>query len=116
LSGDRLGSVVPVMAVNLWRDWQRVHNGDPHRADQKEAAMRRDAGDLNERFTVFVREHGERHLRVAVLLTGDWYAAEDLVQASLVKLYRAWPRPAYPGLSFPARFYGLPLPPIGNCD
>jgi len=27
-----------------------------------------------------------------VLLTGDWHAAEDLVQASLVKLYRVWPR------------------------
>ena len=54
--------------------------------------MRRDSGDLDERFTAFVREHGERHLRVAVLLTGDWHAAEDLVQASLVKLYRAWPR------------------------
>ena len=54
--------------------------------------MRRDAGDLDERFTAFVREHGERHLRVAVLLTGDWHAAEDLVQTSLVKLYRAWPR------------------------
>jgi RNA polymerase sigma-70 factor (sigma-E family) len=54
--------------------------------------MRRDAGDLDERFAAFVREHGERYLRVAVLLTGDWHAAEDLVQASLVKLYRAWPR------------------------
>ncbi len=54
--------------------------------------MRRDTGDLDERFTAFVREHSERHLRVAVLLTGDWHAAEDLVQASLVKLYRAWPR------------------------
>ena len=29
---------------------------------------------------------------MAVLLTGDWHAAEDLVQSSLVKLYRAWPR------------------------
>jgi DNA-directed RNA polymerase specialized sigma24 family protein len=29
---------------------------------------------------------------MAVLLTGDWHAAQDLVQASLVKLYRAWPR------------------------
>jgi hypothetical protein len=29
---------------------------------------------------------GEHLLRVAVLLTGDWHAAEDLVQASLVKL------------------------------
>ena len=54
--------------------------------------MRRDTSDLDERFAAFVREHGERHLRVAVLLTGDWHAAEDLVQASLVKLYRAWPR------------------------
>jgi RNA polymerase sigma-70 factor (sigma-E family) len=54
--------------------------------------MRRDAGELNDRFTAFVREDGQRHLRLAVLLTGDWHAAEDLVQASLVKLYRAWPR------------------------
>jgi RNA polymerase sigma-70 factor (sigma-E family) len=29
---------------------------------------------------------------MAALLTGDPQAAEDLVQASLVKLYRAWPR------------------------
>jgi RNA polymerase sigma-70 factor (sigma-E family) len=35
---------------------------------------------------------GGHHLRVAVLLTGDWHTAEDLVQASLAKLYRAWPR------------------------
>jgi RNA polymerase sigma-70 factor (sigma-E family) len=54
--------------------------------------MRQGTGDLDERFAAFVREHGERHLRVAVLLTGDWHAAEDLVQTSLVKLYRAWPR------------------------
>jgi RNA polymerase sigma-70 factor (sigma-E family) len=53
--------------------------------------MRRD-GEVDERFAAYVRERGEHHLRVAVLLTGDWHAAEDLVQASLVKLYRAWPR------------------------
>ena len=53
--------------------------------------MRRDSG-IDERFSAYVRERGEHHLRVAVLLTGDWHAAEDLVQASLVKLYRAWPR------------------------
>jgi RNA polymerase sigma-70 factor (sigma-E family) len=46
---------------------------------------------VEESFTAFVRASGERHLRVAALLTGDWHAAEDLVQASLVKLYRAWP-------------------------
>ena len=54
--------------------------------------MRGEADDLDERFAAFVRGHGERHLRLAVLLTGDWHAAEDLVQASLVKLYQAWPR------------------------
>jgi RNA polymerase sigma-70 factor (sigma-E family) len=54
--------------------------------------MRRDAGDLDERFAAFVRQRGEHHLRLAVLLTSDWHAAEDLVQASLVKLYQAWPR------------------------
>jgi RNA polymerase sigma-70 factor (sigma-E family) len=46
---------------------------------------------VEESFTAFVRASGERHLRIAVLLTGDWHAAEDLVQTSLVKLYRAWP-------------------------
>jgi RNA polymerase sigma-70 factor (sigma-E family) len=54
--------------------------------------MRGGADDLDERFAAFVRGHGERHLRLAVLLTGDWHAAEDLVQASLIKLYQAWPR------------------------
>jgi len=53
--------------------------------------MRREGG-IDERFAAYVRERGDHHLRVAVLLTGDWHAAEDLVQASLVKLYRAWPR------------------------
>jgi RNA polymerase sigma-70 factor (sigma-E family) len=47
---------------------------------------------IDEGFAAYVRERGEHQLRVAVLLTGDWHAAEDLVQASLVKLYRAWPR------------------------
>ncbi|MGH3229792.1 MAG: SigE family RNA polymerase sigma factor [Streptosporangiaceae bacterium] len=48
--------------------------------------------EVDERFVAYVREHGDRLLRVAVLLTGDWHAAQDLVQASLVKLYRAWPQ------------------------
>jgi hypothetical protein len=43
-------------------------------------------------FTEFVRTRGDHHLRIAVLLTGDWHAGEDLAQASLVKLYRAWTR------------------------
>jgi RNA polymerase sigma-70 factor (sigma-E family) len=48
--------------------------------------------EFDERFVAYVRERGDHQLRVALLLTGDWHAAEDLVQASLVKLYRAWPR------------------------
>jgi RNA polymerase sigma-70 factor (sigma-E family) len=45
-----------------------------------------------EAFAAFVRARGEHFLRVAVLLTGSPAEAEDLLQASLVKLYRAWPR------------------------
>ena len=48
--------------------------------------------EVDEGFAAYVRARGDHPLRVAVLLTGDWHAAEDLVQASLVKLYRAWPR------------------------
>jgi RNA polymerase sigma-70 factor (sigma-E family) len=54
--------------------------------------MPRGAEDFDERFTAFVRSRGEHHLRMATLLTGNPHAAEDLVQASLLKLYRAWPR------------------------
>ena len=54
--------------------------------------MRRDSGGIDERFAATVRNCGDHHLRVAVLLTRDWHAAQDLVQASLVKLYWAWPR------------------------
>ena len=54
--------------------------------------MRRGAEELDERFTAFVRSRGEHHLRMATLLTGNQDAAEDLVQASLLKLYRAWSR------------------------
>jgi len=53
---------------------------------------RRGAEQVDEPFTAFVRSRGEHHLRMATLLTGDPDAAQDLVQASLLKLYRAWPR------------------------
>lgn len=54
--------------------------------------MRRGAEEFDERFTAFVRSRGAHHLRMATLLTGSSDAAEDLVQASLLKLYRAWSR------------------------
>ncbi|MFI6513740.1 SigE family RNA polymerase sigma factor [Streptosporangium sp. NPDC050855] len=47
---------------------------------------------MDEDFVDFVRHRGEHHLRTAVLLTGDWHAAEDLVQSCLGKLYRVWHR------------------------
>jgi DNA-directed RNA polymerase specialized sigma24 family protein len=46
--------------------------------------------DLEESFATFVLTRGEHHLRVAALLTAA--EAEDLVQSSLMRLYRAWPR------------------------
>ena len=54
------------------------------------------APDLEESFDTFVRARGEHFLRVAVLLTGSPAEAEDLLQASLVRLYRAWPRLGVP--------------------
>jgi RNA polymerase sigma-70 factor (sigma-E family) len=45
-----------------------------------------------EAFAAFVRARGEHFVRVAVLLTGSPAEAEDLLQASLVRLYQAWPR------------------------
>ena len=50
------------------------------------------APDLEESFDTFVRARGGHFLRVAVLLTGSATEAEDLLQASLTQLYRAWPR------------------------
>jgi RNA polymerase sigma-70 factor (sigma-E family) len=43
-------------------------------------------------FVEFVRHRGDHHLKTAVLLTGDWHTAEDLVQSCLGKLYRVWHR------------------------
>jgi len=54
--------------------------------------MLREGGERDERFAAFVRSRGDHHLRMAVLIAGDWQAGEDLLQASLLKLYRAWPR------------------------
>jgi hypothetical protein len=55
-------------------------------------AQGRHAEGLDAGFVSFVRRRGPHHLRTAVLLTGDWHTAEDLVQACLAKLYRVWDR------------------------
>jgi RNA polymerase sigma-70 factor (ECF subfamily) len=43
-------------------------------------------------FRDFVIGRSATYLRVAYLLTGDWGHAEDLLQTSLAKVYRAWGR------------------------
>jgi RNA polymerase sigma-70 factor, sigma-E family len=43
-----------------------------------------------EEFEEFARAGSPRMLRTAVLLSGDWHLAEDLVQSTLAKVYAAW--------------------------
>jgi RNA polymerase sigma-70 factor (sigma-E family) len=43
-------------------------------------------------FRDFVVGRSPSYLRTAFLLTGDWQHAEDLLQTSLAKVYRAWGR------------------------
>ncbi|QQS00873.1 MAG: SigE family RNA polymerase sigma factor [Austwickia sp.] len=52
--------------------------------------------DRDEAFTVFVRLHGHALRRYAYVLTGEASAADDLLQASLGKLYLAWDKVAAP--------------------
>lgn len=46
----------------------------------------------DDEFVAFVRDAQPRLCRVAYLVCGNWHAAEDTVQASLVKLYLNWAR------------------------
>jgi hypothetical protein len=52
-----------------------------------------------EDFEAFVGARGPALLRLAVMLTGEPHAAEDLVQTALAKAYRHWAR----GLHQPLR-------------
>jgi RNA polymerase sigma-70 factor (sigma-E family) len=44
------------------------------------------------RFTDFAVAQAVPLRRQAYLLCGDWHTADDLVQTTLIKLYKAWPR------------------------
>jgi len=48
------------------------------------------AGERDDGFSDFVRAHGPRLLRTAVLLTGDRGRGEDLVQSTLARAYGRW--------------------------
>ncbi len=50
-----------------------------------------DAG-AEERFSCWAGAHGDRLLRVAYLLCGDWHLAEDLVQETLLRTAVHWKR------------------------
>lgn len=43
-------------------------------------------------FTEYFRDRADAMRGTAYLLCGDWHRAEDLVQTTFVKLYRAWRR------------------------
>ncbi|MDW5327508.1 SigE family RNA polymerase sigma factor [Plantactinospora sp. KLBMP9567] len=43
-------------------------------------------------FVAFVESAWQRHLRLALLLTGDRWQAEELLQDSLVRMYERWRR------------------------
>lgn len=48
--------------------------------------------DEERRFREFAAAQALVLRRSAYLFCGDWHLAEDLMQATLIKLYRAWPR------------------------
>ena len=52
--------------------------------------MRRSQRDAE--FEAYVAAARPRLRRLAYSLCGDWYAADDVVQTALAKLYVAWPR------------------------
>jgi DNA-directed RNA polymerase specialized sigma24 family protein len=43
-------------------------------------------------YSAFVEAAWSRHLRLALLLTGDRWQAEELLQDSLVRIYERWRR------------------------
>lgn len=45
-----------------------------------------------ESFRRFAIEHAARLRRSAYLFCGDWHLAEDLMQTTLIKIYRSWSR------------------------
>jgi RNA polymerase sigma-70 factor (sigma-E family) len=51
--------------------------------------MRRDD---EERFREFATQQAAPMRRCAYLFCGDWHLAEDLMQTTLVKIYRSWPK------------------------
>jgi RNA polymerase sigma-70 factor (sigma-E family) len=45
-----------------------------------------------ESFRRFATDHAAKLRRSAFLFSGDWHLAEDLMQSTLIKIYRSWSR------------------------
>jgi RNA polymerase sigma-70 factor (sigma-E family) len=68
-------------------------NGDEQANNGGGGGVRGQAGEeLEAAFVAFVHRRAQHHLRAAVLLTGNWHTAEDLVQTCLSRLYQIWPQ------------------------
>lgn len=50
------------------------------------------AAGRSEEFLQYARRRASRLHQSAYVLCGDWHLAEDLVQDTMVKVYRHWPR------------------------
>jgi RNA polymerase sigma-70 factor (sigma-E family) len=59
------------------------------------AAAKRSVGDAD--FVAYARAAVPRMCRTAFLMCRDWHLAEDLTQATLAKMYVAWPRISHVG-------------------
>lgn len=55
---------------------------------------------VDEAFTAFVGEHGDRLLQLAFLITGDHGHAEDVVQTALLRCHRRWGRLRDPAAAY----------------
>jgi RNA polymerase sigma-70 factor (sigma-E family) len=55
------------------------------------------ANETDTAYAAFVEAAWQRHLRLALLLTGDRWQAEELLQDSLVRIYERWRRLARTG-------------------
>ena len=58
----------------------------------KSSLSRGDTPDAKERFREYAVAAQPHLRRSAYLLCGDWHTAEDLVQTTLGRLFRSWPR------------------------
>ncbi|WP_328958899.1 SigE family RNA polymerase sigma factor [Kitasatospora purpeofusca] len=80
-------SAIPVPVEDRSRPVAEPAAGPPSRAAAGEGSGVRELG-----FEGFAATRWRRLVRTAYLLTGDYHEAEDVVQATLAKVFRSWSR------------------------